>query len=75
MKKSDSQKLDTIIAMLGDIVDVFGKRFDKLEERMGTKDQLTALHTQVNSVETEFKHGRYETRLGNLEDKVFGEAR
>jgi hypothetical protein len=37
--------------------------------------QLAALHTQVNSIETEFKHGRYEVRLGNLETKVFGAPR
>ena len=75
MKKSDSQKLDTITTMLTDMVDVFGKRFDKLEDRMATKEQMIALHTQVNSIEAQLKHGRYETRLGNLEEKVFGEAR
>jgi hypothetical protein len=75
MKKSDSAKLDTIIAMLGDIVDVFGKRFDKLEERMTTKQQRVALHTQVNSIEQQHREGRYEVRLGNLETKVFGAPR
>ena len=49
MKKSDSQKLDTITTMLTDMVDVFGKRFDKLEDRMATKEQMIALHTQVRS--------------------------
>jgi hypothetical protein len=29
----------------------------------------------VNSIEAELKHGRYETRLGNLEQKVFGAPR
>ncbi len=75
MKKSDSQKLDTILTMLADTVDVFGKRFDKLEDRMATKEQIVALHAQVNSIEAELKHGRYETRLGNLEGKVFGSPR
>ena len=44
-------------------------------EKLATKDQLTALHEQVNSIEAELKHGRYETRLGNLEQKVFGAPR
>jgi hypothetical protein len=34
MKKSDSQKLDQIIAMLADVVDVFGKRFDAIDDRI-----------------------------------------
>jgi len=75
MKKTDSQKLDTIITMLADMVGAFGKRFDKLEDRMATKDQMLALHTQVNSIEGQLRLGRYETRLGNLEEKVFGAAR
>ena len=44
-------------------------------EKLATKDQLAALHEQVNSIEAELKHGRYETRLGNLEQKVFGAPR
>ena len=44
-------------------------------EKLATKDQLTALQEQVNSIEVELKHGRYETRLGNLEQKVFGAPR
>lgn len=39
-------------------------------EKLATKDQLAALHEQVNSIEAELKHGRYETRLGNLEQKA-----
>ncbi len=34
--------------------------------------RLAALQEQVNSIEAELKYGRYETRLGKLEDKVFG---
>ena len=44
-------------------------------EKLATKEQLTALHTQVNSIEAQLRLGRYETRLGNLEDKVFGAPR
>jgi len=44
-------------------------------EKLASKEQLAALHTQVNSIETELKHGRYEVRLGELETKVFGAPR
>jgi hypothetical protein len=44
-------------------------------EKLATKEQLTALHAQVNSIEAELKYGRYETRLGKREEKVFGAAR
>ncbi len=66
-------------------------RFDKLEGLMekgfaAAKDDLEDLkhelkgdiarvHEQVNSIEAQLRLGRYETRLGNLEDKVFGPAR
>lgn len=47
----------------------------ELRNEMATKDQVIALHAQVNSIEVELKHGRYESRLGKLEDKVFGAPR
>ena len=44
-------------------------------EKLATKEQLTALHMQVNSIEAQLKLGRYEQRLGHLEEKVFGAPR
>jgi hypothetical protein len=32
-------------------------------------------HRQVNSIEPQLRDTKTEVRLGNLEDKVFGEAR
>ena len=78
MKKSDSAKLDQILSMLGDIVDIFGKRFDKIDDRMARtapKEGVAALHVQVNSIETQLTHARVETRLADLEEKVFGAPR
>jgi hypothetical protein len=43
--------------------------------KLATKDQVIVLHAQVNSIEGELKRGRYEKRLGDLEEEVFGEAR
>ena len=52
MKKSDSQKLDTIITMLGDIFDVFGKRFDKIDQRFGKlDDRVDGVKSKVDGIE------------------------
>ena len=57
MKKSDSQKLDTIITMLGDIVEVFGKRFDKIDDSIeGAEKRLTdridGVKVKVNGIQS-----------------------
>jgi len=47
-------------------------------EKLATKDQIIALHTQVNSIEAQLSGMNYvkiEDRLATLEEKVFGEAR
>ena len=66
-------------------------KIDKLDDRMERgfaavaddianvrselKGDIARVQEQVNSIEAELKHGHYETRLGNLETKVFGQAR
>ena len=42
---------------------------------MATEDQIIAVQTQVNSIERQLRDTKIETRLGDLEEKVFGEAR
>jgi hypothetical protein len=43
---------------------------------MATKEQIFALQTQVNSIEGQLRNnGRLEVRVGDLEEKVFGEVR
>ena len=47
-------------------------------EKLATKEQLIALHTQVNSIETQLRgmnHAKLEGRVADLEEEVFGEAR
>ena len=39
------------------------------------KADIARVQEQVNSIETELKYGRYESRLGKLEEKVFGAPR
>jgi ABC-type phosphate transport system auxiliary subunit len=80
-KRSVEDKIDaltTIVekgfaAVAGDIASI-NERMDKL----ATKDQVIALHTQVNSIETQLrgmKHVKLQSRVADLEEKVFGETR
>ena len=57
-------------AVAGDIADI--------KRDMATKDQVIALHTQVNSIERQLrdmKHVKLEDRVADLEEKVFGKVR
>ena len=57
-------------ATAGDVADI--------KRDMATKDQVIALHTQVNSIEGQvrgMKHVKLEDRVGDLEEKVFGKVR
>ena len=47
-------------------------------EKLATKEQLFAVQTQVNSIETQLrdmKHVKLHARVANLEEKIFGENR
>jgi hypothetical protein len=63
--------LKEIAAMLLHVVTSVGR----IEEKMATKDQLASLHTQVNSIERQLRETKTEIRLGDLEEKVFGQTR
>ena len=52
-------------AVAGDIADL----------KHELKGDIARVQEQVNSIEAELKYGRYESRLGKLEDKVFGAPR
>ena len=47
-------------------------------EKFATKDQIVALHTQINAIETQLrdmKHTELQSRVAHLEERVFGETR
>jgi hypothetical protein len=47
-------------------------------DKLSTKDQIIALHTQVNSIEAQLRSINYvkiEDRVATLEEKIFGEVR
>jgi hypothetical protein len=48
---------------------------DIAELRTELKGDIARVQEQVNSIEAELKYGRYESRLGKLEEKVFGAPR
>ena len=77
------KKLDQIIAMLGDVVDVFGKRFDKLDSRFeNLQNELAAVRSKVDGTNrrldteamqrTDLKLPR---RMHDLEEEVYGAGR
>ena len=48
------------------------------KEETATKDQVFALQSQVNAIETDIrsmKHSKLEVRVADLEEKVFGKTR
>jgi ABC-type transporter Mla subunit MlaD len=47
----------------------------EIRRDMATKDQVIALHTQVNSMERQLRETRTESRLADLEEKVFRKVR
>ena len=40
--------------------------------KLATKEQLTGVQTQVNSIEQQLRETKIEVRLGALEENVFG---
>ena len=73
-KKSLEQKID---ALTNIVEKGFAAVADDIS-KLATKDQIIALHTQVNSIETELrgmKHTKLHARVADLEEEVFGAAR
>jgi hypothetical protein len=79
------KRLNEVGEMLGFVVEHMATKEDLAEVRKELKGDIAevrtdlfALHTQVNSVETEIRgmrHGRLEVRVADLEEKVFGDSR
>ena len=63
-------------AVATDIADIKRDMATKEDlQKLATKDQVIALHTQVNSIERQLRETRTEIRLADLEEKVFGKVR
>jgi hypothetical protein len=61
--------------MLTHVVKHMATKDDIADLKIELKGDISRVQDQVNSIEAELKYGRYETRLGKLEDKVFGAPR
>jgi hypothetical protein len=48
---------------------------DIADVRREIKGDMVRVQEHATSIEQQLKHGRYETRLGNLETKIFGAPR
>jgi hypothetical protein len=83
MRISDSKKLDQIIAMLADMVGVFGKRFDgiddgfeSVDERFGKIERKLDEHSRdLGEIKTLVadnidKRKQLEVRVTNIEKKI-----
>ena len=65
------EAVDTKFAALADDI-------SDIKHEKATKDQLVAIHGQVNAIETQLRDMRpvkLHSRVADLEEKVFGEAR
>lgn len=70
---------------LNDIAAMLEKQRDEIKdltrsgahvvEHMASKEQVVALHTQVNSIEAQLRQTKAERRLADLEEKIFGTSR
>ena len=69
--------LEEIGEMLTHVVKHMATKDDLADMRreMATKEQIIALHGQVNAIERQLRETKTEVRLGALEDKVFGAPR
>ena len=66
----ESQMEKGFFAVAEDIADI--------KRDMATKNHIVALHTQVNSIETQLRDMKYikmESRVADLEEKNFGKIR
>ena len=72
--------LNEIGEMLAHVVKHMATKDDIADIRrdMATTDQIIALHTQVNSIETQLRgmqHAKLQSRVADLEEDVFGKTR
>ena len=75
---ANDKKFDALDARMEKGFAAIAEDIGDIRENMATKDQVFALQTQVNSIETQLrdiKHVKLHARVADLEDKVFGAAR
>ncbi len=85
IRKTLEQKIDALTSIVEKGFAASDRKFGAIAEDiadikrdMASKDQIIALHTQVNSIETDIrdmKPTKLHVRVSDLEEKIFGAAR
>jgi len=73
--RTHGQEIRDLAASIAHVVKHMATKDDIADLKIELKGDIARVQEQVTSIETELKYGRYEQRLGNLEDKVFGAPR
>jgi hypothetical protein len=71
-------KIDALTSIVEKGFAAVAEDIGDIREKMATKDQIIGLHTQIASIETQLrdmKHVKLQSRVADLEEKVFGAAR
>jgi len=70
------KKLDQIIAMLGDVVDVFGKRFDKIDDEVAAvKGKVDGINRRLDTEAMQRTDLKLPRRVHEVEEEVYGPGR
>ena len=65
------QEIRDLTASVAHVVKHMATKDDIADLKIELKSDVARVQEQVDSIEAELKYGRYETRLGKLEEKVF----
>ena len=69
------KEIRDLTASVAHVVKHMATKDDLAELKRELKGDIASVHDQVNSIEKQLTHARVETRLADLEEKVFGTAR
>jgi hypothetical protein len=76
MKAADGKKLDHIITMLGDMVATFGRRFDKVDDRLlGLGNKVAGIDRRLDAEAIQRTDLKLPRRVHDLEQEVYGAGR
>jgi hypothetical protein len=76
MLEQQAVTLNQIITMLGDVVDVFGKRFDKLDDEIaGVKSKVDGINRRLDTEAMQRTDLKLPRRVHELEEEPFGRSK
>jgi hypothetical protein len=69
------KEIRDLTASVAHVVKHMATKDDIADLKHALKGDIARVQEQVNSIDGQLRDGRYEVRLGNLEEKVFGSPR